>query len=57
MRQIILSEVLVNAILQYLGKQTYNDVAGLIQAIAQSKDAEITAQVRNLPKEEEKTDG
>lgn len=46
MKQFIISEQLINGILQYLGKQPYIDVAGLIQAITQIQE------LKPAPKEE-----
>lgn len=44
MEKITLSTQLVNAILQYLGKQPYTDVANLIQGIQQEAQASVAAQ-------------
>jgi hypothetical protein len=38
MKQFVISEQLINGILQYLSKQPYVEVAGLIQAAMQLKE-------------------
>ena len=49
--KITLSTALVNAVLQYLGRQPYQDVAQLIRGIQSEAQGQVPAQAEEAPAE------